>query len=155
MDVNFKWLNFYGVFCFLIITLFFSFFTVAQAVEGANPPAKKGISDWNTQLNGGAGKTGIYQQVDTATTEKVNAYERLIAYLGGILNLTLALGLILMARLLWAGYNWMTAGGNTEQVEMAKKTILHATIGVILMITLYVIAFFVIDRIKFITGYTN
>ncbi len=151
MAANFKRLNFYGAFCFLITILFFSFFTVAQAVEGANPPAKKGLGGWNQQLDSGAGKTGIYQQVNN----NAPTYDRLITYLGGILNLTLALGLIFMVRLLWAGYNWMTAGGNTEQVEMAKKTILHATIGIILMIVIYVIAYFVIDRIIFITGYTK
>lgn len=149
MDVNFKELKFRCAFCFLIIVLFFSFFTVVQAKEARE--VAKGLGDWSLRLESGAKGTTVYKV--NASGEDTTA--RLIKYLGVVLNLTAALGLILMARVLWAGYNWMTAGGDMEKVQGAKKTILHATIGVIIVILIYIIDFFVIDRIIFITGYTK
>ncbi len=148
MEVSFKTFNFHRILYVLIVIIFFSLFSTVQAVE-TKPSEKKGISNWEEGLDDGAvGAT--YKKPKTTDN-----YQNLITYLGGVMNFTGFLALMLMARLIWAGYNWMTAGGNTEQVEGAKKTILHATIGIILLIALYVIAYFVIERITFITNYKD
>ena len=46
---------------------------------------------------------------------------------------------ILFVLIIWAGFEWMTAGGNDEQVGKAKKTISNATIGLIVVLSSYAI----------------
>jgi hypothetical protein len=36
---------------------------------------------------------------------------------------------------LWAGFQFLTAGGNSKKVDGAKKTILYTTIGVAILLT--------------------
>lgn len=44
---------------------------------------------------------------------------------------------ILFALNVYAGYQWMTAGGNDEKVGDAKKTIRNSTIGLIVILAAY------------------
>ena len=52
--------------------------------------------------------------------------------------LTLA-GLIAILFLIIGGFRYVTAGGNEEQAESAKKTILNSIIGIIVIILAFVI----------------
>lgn len=66
-----------------------------------------------------------------------------------IINLALTfLGLIAVILILWGGFKWMTAGGNDENVEAAKKIIIAAVIGLAIIISAYAIANFFITSIK-------
>ncbi len=57
-----------------------------------------------------------------------------------IVQIALALaGLIAILFLIIGGFRYVTAGGNEETVEAAKKTILNAIIGIIVIILAYVI----------------
>lgn len=60
------------------------------------------------------------------------------------------LGVIFVILTIYAGYNWMTARGNEEQVTKAKDTLKNAIIGLILVISAYAIwmsiAFFIIGE---------
>lgn len=112
--------------------------------------ALAGIGDWMKNLNETAGEegSGLYKtdlNEDTAIT--------LAKYIGGILLIIPFLGMLLLIRIIWAGYNWMTAHGNAEQVEDAQKTMKHAVIGVVILASLYVIAYFIMDRLVSITEY--
>lgn len=66
-----------------------------------------------------------------------------------IINLALSfLGLIAVILILWGGFKWMTAGGNDESVEAAKKIIIAAVIGLAIILSAYAIANFFITSIQ-------
>jgi len=55
------------------------------------------------------------------------------------------LGIIFIILIIYGGFLWMTSGGNDEQVERAKKTIIRATIGLAVIFVSYIITLFVFD----------
>lgn len=57
------------------------------------------------------------------------------------------IGLIFLALMLYAGYNWMIARGEEEKVEKAKDTITRAIIGLIIVVGAYAIWAYVFERI--------
>ncbi|MEA3248930.1 MAG: pilin [Patescibacteria group bacterium] len=62
------------------------------------------------------------------------------------------LGIVAVLLILYGGFKWMTAGGNEEQVGEAKKIIISGVIGLIIILSAYAIANFVVGAI--ITGTT-
>lgn len=58
------------------------------------------------------------------------------AVIQGLLSL---IGVIFLALMLYAGYNWMIARGEEEKVEKAKDTITRAIIGLIIVVGAYAI----------------
>ena len=44
---------------------------------------------------------------------------------------------IIFCLMVYAGYQWMTAGGNDEQITTAKQTIFNSTIGLIIILSAY------------------
>jgi len=57
------------------------------------------------------------------------------------------MGFVLICLILYGGFLWMTAGGNEEQVKKAKRTIMNAVIGLVIIILAYGITAFVINAI--------
>lgn len=57
------------------------------------------------------------------------------------------LGILAVIIVLYAGFTWMTAGGNEESVEKAKKMLTAGIIGLIIIISAYAIADFVITTL--------
>jgi amino acid transporter len=58
------------------------------------------------------------------------------------------LGIIFIAFLVYAGFQWMTANGNEEKVTKAKQTIIRAIIGLIIVIAAYSITYFVFSALN-------
>lgn len=54
------------------------------------------------------------------------------------------MAIIVFCFMLYAGYRWMTAGGNEEQVAEAKKIIRNCVIGLIVILSSYSITYTVI-----------
>lgn len=68
--------------------------------------------------------------------------------IGGLIRTGLGLlGLILLVIVLYAGFLWMTAGGNTDKVGQAKQLLINAVIGLIITVAAYAISGFVVDAI--------
>jgi len=66
-----------------------------------------------------------------------------------VINAFLSLiGVILLAYILYAGYNWMTAQGEEEKVTKAKDTLKRAIVGVIIIVAAYAISIFVMSRLE-------
>ncbi len=55
------------------------------------------------------------------------------------------LGIIFVVLFVYAGFLWMTAGGNETQIEKSKKIMTAAVIGLVLILMSYAIS-------KFVTG---
>lgn len=65
---------------------------------------------------------------------------------GGIISMFLGLiGMIFISLIVYAGYNWITARGNSEKIETAKDTIRQAIWGVILTFAAYSIGYFLLQ----------
>ena len=60
------------------------------------------------------------------------------------------LGIVLLAYLLWAGFLWMTAGGEEKQVVRSKEMIKQAVIGLVIVTSAFAISNFVINRLNFV-----
>ncbi|MBU2542301.1 pilin [Patescibacteria group bacterium] len=54
-----------------------------------------------------------------------------------------ALGTVALAIIVYAGFKWMTAGGNDENVASAKKILTAAIIGLVIIFSAYAITRFV------------
>lgn len=56
-------------------------------------------------------------------------------------------GLIAVAFLVFAGFRYITSAGNEDQAEAAKKTIINAIIGIVVIILSYSIVTVVINEL--------
>lgn len=67
------------------------------------------------------------------------------AVVGVIIQAALGfVGVIFMLLMIYAGYLWMTARGNEEDVAKAKKIITASIIGLIIVVSAYAISYLVI-----------
>lgn len=55
------------------------------------------------------------------------------------------LGIIMTCIIMWGGYVWMTAGGNSDKVDKAKQTIIRAVIGIVIILASYFITVIVTE----------
>ncbi|MFA6525841.1 MAG: hypothetical protein WCT26_00295 [Candidatus Buchananbacteria bacterium] len=73
----------------------------------------------------------------------------------GIIQVILGfLGVIAVLIILWGGFIWMTAVGEPDKVDKAKKMIYSGIIGLIIIFASYAIASFVFSQLQTITGTT-
>ena len=69
-----------------------------------------------------------------------------------LINVVLGfLGIISVVLIIYAGFKWMTAAGNDEQVASAKKLLVWAVIGLVIILSAYALAAFVTDAIFRVT----
>lgn len=68
--------------------------------------------------------------------------------IGRIIRIILSfLGLILVILIIYAGFLWMTSGGNEEKIMKAKKIIGTAIVGLGIVLLSYAIANFVLAKL--------
>lgn len=102
--------------------------------------ASAGVVTTDLQSTGGAAK---FAAADQYTVSKI---------VGKIIRAALGLlGTIFLVLLVYAGYTWMTAGGNEEDVGKAKKLIAQAVIGLAIVMSAYAITAFVFLNLKDVT----
>jgi uncharacterized membrane protein len=76
--------------------------------------------------------------------------------IGQVIKVVLSLvGLIMVIIVIYAGFLWMTAGGESEQVKKAKDWMINATIGLLICLVAYTLSAFVVSRILEATTATN
>lgn len=67
---------------------------------------------------------------------------------GALIYVALSLvGVLLLVYMLYAGFLWMTAGGDKKQIDTAKDIIQNAVVGLIIIFSAYAIATFVLERL--------
>jgi len=93
------------------------------------------------QGNLGTAKTQLDAAADIAGTKGNGSIENVI---GTIIKAALTLvGLIFLILMVYAGYLWMTARGEEEQVKKAKDIIVGSLIGLFIVLSAYAITYFV------------
>lgn len=94
-----------------------------------------GIAPLNTELSGTLGNS------DLRTT------------IARLINVALSLlGVIAVVIILAGGFKWMTAGGNDDKVQEARKMIFSGVIGLAIILSSWAIALFVLNRLRDATG---
>ncbi len=94
-----------------------------------------------------------YAQLDTAGLRAVGTATNLTAsdprvIAAKIINIALGfLAIILVVIILYAGFLWMTSGGENEKVDKAQKYIKNAVIGLIIILSSWAIATYVINKL--------
>ena len=77
----------------------------------------------------------------------------LIDTISSIIRVALGfLGIIAVVIILLGGFKWMTSGGNDEKVKKAKQLIFQGIIGLVIVLSSYAIASFVITSITTATA---
>ncbi|MFH1711860.1 MAG: hypothetical protein ABH846_01325 [Patescibacteria group bacterium] len=90
-------------------------------------------------------------QVDTVGTEVYGTAEGmdLLTTIGVVIRILLStLGIVFLLLVVYAGFMWMTAGGNKDRLQKAQKMIMNAAIGLVITIAAYAIADFVVSSIQ-------
>lgn len=64
------------------------------------------------------------------------------------------LALIAVIMILIGGFKWMTAGGNEEKVEGAKKLLIAAIIGLVIILAAWGISLYAVRTLGDVTGAT-
>ena len=62
------------------------------------------------------------------------------------------LGIIAVVIVLYGGFMYMTAGGNDDRVKKAKKVLLNAVIGIVLILSAFGIVQFILGKLGDVTG---
>jgi uncharacterized iron-regulated membrane protein len=87
----------------------------------------------------------------TATAQQHEGYPIVIA--GNIVNVFLGiLGIVTVVLILYGGFLWMTAAGNEQRIEKAKKILEEAIIGLVIIVMAYAISYFVINQLLKASG---
>lgn len=97
----------------------------------------------------GSDPYGFGQQLDNVAapyspTTTVPLEERI----GEIISIFLGfLGVIFLILMIYAGFNWMTAGGEEEKITKARNTIRAAILGLLIVISAYALSVFIIENL--------
>ena len=76
---------------------------------------------------------------DTGTTAELSD-EPIASIVGRIIGIFLSvLGIIFLILVIYAGFLWMTAGGNADRVDKAKKILIQSVIGLIIILLSFAI----------------
>ena len=85
------------------------------------------------------------QNIDLGEASPEDIVVNIINWILGIL------ALIAVIMILVGGFKWMTAGGNEEKVEGARKLLIAAVIGLVIILAAWGISVYAIDRLLNIT----
>lgn len=110
------------------------------------------------------GLLGFGQLADATTTPAIEIQKQSNAFnqgagfmssdIGTIVSLVIKtilslLAIIFVVLMITAGFKWMTAAGNEQQIEKARDTIKAAAIGLVIVLAAYSITYFIFDRLPF------
>lgn len=80
----------------------------------------------------------------------------LTTIVANIINVALSFsGIVLLCYFIYAGFLWMTASGDSKQVDKAKDIIRNAVIGLLVLMSAFAISAFVFNALTTITQNSN
>ena len=78
-------------------------------------------------------------------TQEAGTQELVAERIGETIKMFLSfLGILILIIIIYAGVLWLTAGGNADQVEKAKKWLFNSVIGALIIGLAYAIAAFIL-----------
>ncbi len=98
-------------------------------------------------------QNSLGNSLDKAVPNELKGAKDLPLVASRLISYALSLvGMILFAYLLYAGFLWMTAGGDEKKVGTARTMISQAVIGLVIIVSAYAIATFVIGGLGTVSG---
>ncbi|MDA3802407.1 MAG: hypothetical protein PF488_00720 [Patescibacteria group bacterium] len=126
-----------------LTTIFIILFVLALA-----PVVQAGLG-----LNNAFGDGSVIEKVSKRSGFITNSENSLEDTISSIINLVLSfLGIVFIILFIYAGANWMLAGGNEEKVGKSKKLIKQAVIGLIIVLVSYALSYFIINSLGFLVN---
>lgn len=130
----------------MVFLLSFSLFVSALPVSASllTDDGKKGVTENlvdtgdSAEFDTSGGTDGNFLISDVASTV-------VKAFLG-------LMGIIFLIMILIGGFNWMTAAGDSAKVDKAKATLVRGLIGLIIIVTAYIITAFVFRALGGLVG---
>ncbi len=123
-----------AIIIFIAIYVVFLLFSTSVFAAGTNELL------WNNEAEQVQQNTGLGNRAPTGI-------------LANIMNIILGfVGFLAVVIVIYGGFKWMTAAGNNDQVEEAKKIIIAGIIGIIIIISAFSISAFVINQLWNVTG---
>lgn len=97
-------------------------------------------------------QVNVFQELDKTGGEVYGSAEApqgdVYYIIGTILNVALSmLGILFFGLMVYAGFLWMTAGGETTQVTKASSTLRNAVIGLILVLAAFAVVNYFMVRL--------
>lgn len=90
---------------------------------------------------------------EVAGTAGIQGEEDIRIVIARIINVVLSfLGIIALLIVIYGGFTWMTAGGNQDKVDRAKKILINGAIGLTIIFLSWAITSFVIGALGAATG---
>ena len=116
----------------------------AMAADAPPPAAKHGAL---------AGLDSVGAAADYNTNEADAGLTVIIAkFIKGLFGL---LGIMMVILMVYAGFTWMTAGGDTTKVDKAKSLIRQSVIGFAIIMSAFAISSFVVSSLVSSTAVTT
>lgn len=130
------------IFILILLSSFILPLLIYGQDQGQTPPVQPTTDPYG--LSETAKEAGLIQEnQNPATVSQI---------IGLIINAALGLiGVIYLIIIIYSGFQWMTAGGNEETIAKAKKRLINATIGIIIVFAAFIITNFVVFKILEIT----
>ena len=127
-----------------IAIFIFSFILISTPVLAQN--LQDAFSTSEAHPAGGSSETALSTVADGAGYSPANTFNSMIGKI--ILTALSLLGIIFLILLIYAGYLWMTASGNEQQVSKAQSIITTAIVGLVIVLSAYSISYFVLNSLQ-------
>lgn len=127
-------------FYFLILSFIFLFLANNVVASTLN-------ESFGSSLDKTALETG---HIDTNAMRDSSQTRTLLDSIGLAIGVALSLvGIFFLVLIIYAGYTWMLARGNAQEVEKAKSTIINAVLGLLIISIAYAVTVFLTDIVKY------
>jgi hypothetical protein len=124
----------------MVLAMFVPALMLTTTVGAVSSPTPSTYETGNWDLGTFGGEAGL-------------GTEALPQVISGIIAVILStLGVIAVLIILWGGFLWMTAAGEPDKVDKAKKLIVSGIIGLVIIFAAYAIASFVLGAVQTSTG---
>lgn len=96
----------------------------------------------------GAPTGALEEAVNDTTLAGGNANSQIFNIIGRLINIALGLlGIVFFIYVVWAGFIWMTAGGDETKVKKATQMLIQGTIGLVIILAAYAISNFAVSQL--------
>lgn len=124
----------------------FPYVEYCKAIGGSTSTSESGTSGSGSSAGSGMTATSLKKFASLKMNPgRIKSPQQLIGY--AIKFDMAALGAIALALYIWAGFLWMTSGGNSERRDKAMKTLVWVTLGIIIMFASYLLMKFIFEQI--------
>lgn len=133
--VPFRWLR-------ALVVVFFVAASLVAVTAALDSSASAGVFFEDICSQKGASKSAVCPATGRDTITGPNGL------LGRVTNLlALVTGIVAVGMIIYAGYTFVTAAGDSGKVEQARKTIIFAGIGLVVIVVARGLILFVISRL--------